>query len=65
MVAGLCSVPNAYDSIGDITRFIDVAPPMPILPAAVLSADKPWRTDLLPEAAKGGQVTFVDWLAGQ
>ncbi len=37
-----------------------------MLPAAVLSADKPWRTDLLAAEATGcEQVTFADWLAGQ
>ncbi len=45
---------------------IDAAPPLPAMPVAVLSADKPWRTDLLPpEATRGEQVTFADWLAGQ
>lgn len=45
---------------------INAAPPLPTIPAAVLSADKPWRTDLLPpEATQGEQVTFADWLAGQ
>jgi pimeloyl-ACP methyl ester carboxylesterase len=45
---------------------INAAPPMPTVPAVVLSADKPWRTDLLPtEATQGEQVTFADWLAGQ
>jgi pimeloyl-ACP methyl ester carboxylesterase len=43
---------------------IDAAPPMPDVPAVVLSADKPWRTDLLPpEAAQQAMVTFQDWLA--
>ena len=45
---------------------INAAPPLPTMPAAVLSADKPWRTDLLPaEATQGEQVNFTDWLAGQ
>jgi len=45
---------------------IDAAPPMPAVPAIVLSADKPWRVDLLPaEATQGEQVTFADWLAAQ
>ena len=45
---------------------INAAPPLPKVPAAVLSADKPWRIDLLPpEATRGEQVTFADWLAGQ
>lgn len=39
------------------------APPMPQVPAVVLSADKPWRTDLLPpEIASIDTVTFDDWL---
>ncbi len=50
------------DAFGRITA----APPMPAVPAVVLSADKPWRTDLLPADATGGpQVTFADWLAAQ
>jgi pimeloyl-ACP methyl ester carboxylesterase len=45
---------------------INAAPPLPTMPAAVLSADRPWRTDLLPpEATQGDQVTFADWLAAQ
>jgi pimeloyl-ACP methyl ester carboxylesterase len=45
---------------------INAAQPLPTIPAAVLSADRPWRTDLLPpEATQGEQVTFADWLAGQ
>jgi pimeloyl-ACP methyl ester carboxylesterase len=42
---------------------IDAAPPLPKVPAIVLSADKPWRTDLLPpEATSSEMVTFTDWL---
>lgn len=45
---------------------IRAAPPMPAVPTVVLSADKPWRTDLLPpDATQGEQVDFADWLAGQ
>jgi pimeloyl-ACP methyl ester carboxylesterase len=41
---------------------INAAPPMPKVPAVVLSADKPWRIDLLPpEATQGELVTFADW----
>ncbi|GAA0652063.1 hypothetical protein GCM10009535_32960 [Streptomyces thermocarboxydovorans] len=52
----------------DAFRKINAAAPAPApaVPAVVLSADKPWRTDLLPpEAKKGEQVTFEDWLASQ
>lgn len=45
---------------------INAAPPMPQVPAVVLSADKPWRVDLLPpDPSRGEQVTFTDWLASQ
>jgi len=48
------------DAIGQI----NAAPPMPHIPAVVLSADKPWRVDLLPpEATSDDMVTFQDWLA--
>lgn len=52
--------------ISDALDQIRAAPPMPTIPAAVLSADKPWRTDLLTQEANPvEQVTFADWLAGQ
>ena len=39
------------------------AGPLPKVPAIVLSADKPWRVDLLPpEARQGEKVAFADWL---
>lgn len=60
--------PQVREGVRLIDAFdrITAAPPMPSVPAAVLSADKPWRTDLLPEeATRGEQVTFADWLAGQ
>lgn len=45
---------------------INAAGPLPDVPAVVLSADKPWRTDLLPpEIATIDTVTFDDWLAAQ
>jgi hypothetical protein len=45
---------------------IDAAGPLAEMPAVVLSADKPWRTDLLPDEAKQVEtVTFDDWLAAQ
>jgi hypothetical protein len=48
----------------DAFEQINAAPPLPAVPAVVLSADKPWRTDLLPpEATQGEMVTFADWLA--
>jgi len=48
----------------DAFEKIDAAPPLPELPAVVLSADKPWRTDLLPaEATAHETVTFAEWLA--
>jgi pimeloyl-ACP methyl ester carboxylesterase len=48
----------------DAIARIDAAPPMPELPAIVLTADKPWRTDLIPpEAVHPDDFTFDDWLA--
>lgn len=45
---------------------IAAAGPLPDVPAAVLSADKPWRTDLLPpEVAAVDTVTFEDWARAQ
>jgi pimeloyl-ACP methyl ester carboxylesterase len=45
---------------------IDRASPMPDVPAVVLSADKSWRTDLLPpELDQTDMVTFDDWLGLQ
>lgn len=50
----------------DAFEKIDAAPPLPPLPAVVLSADKPFRTDLLPaEVAAIETVTFPQWLAAQ
>lgn len=50
----------------DAFKKINAAADPPAVPAIVLSADKPWRVDLLPpEARKGEQVTFESWLASQ
>lgn len=50
----------------DAFRQINAAAPLPKVPTVVLSADKPWRTDLLPpEARKGEMVTFANWHASQ
>jgi pimeloyl-ACP methyl ester carboxylesterase len=60
--------PQVQEGVRLVDAFaqINAAPPLPTMPAAVLSADKPWRTDLLPaEATQGERVTFADWLAGQ
>ena len=45
--------PQVREGVKLIDAFekINAAPPLPELPAVVLSADKPWRTDLLPAAA--------------
>ena len=58
--------PQVREGVKLIDAFekINAAPPLPELPAVVLSADKPWRTDLLPaEATTHETVTFVEWLA--
>jgi pimeloyl-ACP methyl ester carboxylesterase len=48
----------------DAIAKIDAAPPLPHVPAVVLSADKPWRVDLLPpDVQQDDMVTFEDWLA--
>ena len=66
--ANAATSPQVTEGVRLIDAFgqIDSAPPMPAVPTAVLSADKPWRTDLLPaEAREGEQVDFADWFAGQ
>ncbi|GAA1761420.1 alpha/beta fold hydrolase [Agromyces humatus] len=58
--------PQVREGVKLIDAFeqINAASPLPELPAVVLSADKPWRTDLLPaEIARVETVTFDDWLA--
>lgn len=58
--------PQVREGVQLIDAFaqINAAPPLPDIPAVVLSADKPWRIDLLPpEAVTDDMVTFDDWLA--
>jgi pimeloyl-ACP methyl ester carboxylesterase len=58
--------PQVREGVKLIDAFeqINAAPPLPEVPAVVLSADKPWRIDLLPaDATQGEMVTFADWLA--
>lgn len=58
--------PQVREGVKLIDAFgqINAAPPMPAVPAVVLSADKPWRIDLLPpEAVTDDMVTFDDWLS--
>lgn len=58
--------PQVREGVKLIDAFekINAAPPLPELPAVVLSADKHWRTDLLPaEATRNETVTFAEWLA--
>jgi hypothetical protein len=60
--------PQVREGVELIDAFakINAAPPMPEVPAVVLSSDKPWRTDLLPPEAKQVEtVTFQDWSASQ
>jgi hypothetical protein len=51
----------------DAFNKINAAPTMPKMPAVVLTADKPYRVDMLPpEATRGDKlVSFADWLASQ
>lgn len=57
--------PQVREGVQLIDAFarINATPPLPDIPAVVLSADKPWRIDLLPpEALQDEMVTFEDWL---
>ena len=45
----------------DALARLDAAPALRPLPAVVLSADKPYRTDLLPPGDVEASVTFTDW----
>ena len=50
--------------IKDAFAQIDAAGPMPKVPAIVLVADKPYRTDVTPpELLQGEHTTFADWVA--
>ena len=50
--------------VKDAFAQINAAGPMPKVPAIVLVADKPWRTDLIPpELMQGEHTTFADWQA--
>jgi pimeloyl-ACP methyl ester carboxylesterase len=60
--------PEVREGVQLIDAFaqINAVPPLPDVPAVVLSADKPWRIDLLPpESVTDDMVTFDDWLASQ
>jgi pimeloyl-ACP methyl ester carboxylesterase len=60
--------PQVREGVRVIDAFarIAAAPSMPPLPAVVLSADKPWRVDLLPPGSRSAAtVTFDDWLVAQ
>jgi Predicted hydrolases or acyltransferases (alpha/beta hydrolase superfamily) len=50
--------------VKDAFAQINAAGPMPDVPAVVLVADKPFRTDLVPpEQLQGEHTTFDDWVA--
>lgn len=58
-------VPEGVEAIDAFAR-IRAAPAMPQVPTTLLSADKPWRSDLLPpEALHPDDMTFSDWLDAQ
>jgi len=64
--ANATTSPQVREGVRLVDAFekIAAAPPLPRVPAVVLSADKPWRTDLLPaEVAAIETVTFEQWLA--
>ena len=56
--------PEGVEVLDALAR-LDAAPSAPVIPAVVLSADKPYRTDLAPAASRDSSVTFTDWLRGQ
>jgi pimeloyl-ACP methyl ester carboxylesterase len=56
--------PEGVEVLDAIAR-LNAAPPLRHLPAVVLSADKPYRTDLLPPGSADTSVTFDDWRAAQ
>src|SRR5207344_2875254 len=63
--ANAMTSPQVREGVQLIDAFaqINAAPAMRDVPAVVLSADKPWRIDLLPPEAKEDEmVTFEDWL---
>ena len=49
----------------DALARLDAAPALRPLPAIVLSADKPYRMDLLPPEDIEASVTFTDWRVQQ
>lgn len=49
----------------DALAQLDAAGPMPELPAVVLAADKPYRTDLLPPELVDKSLRFDDWRSAQ
>ena len=58
--------PQVREGVKLIDAFekINAAPPLPEMPAVAMSADKPWRTDVLPaEATATETVTFTEWQA--
>lgn len=64
--ANATTSPQMREGVRLIDAFerIAAAPPLPPVPAVVLSADKPWRTDLVPAgAAPVETVTFAQWRA--
>lgn len=51
--------------LADAFQQIAAAGPLPEVPAIVLTADKPPRSDLIPTAVAAQLPTFADWLASQ
>jgi pimeloyl-ACP methyl ester carboxylesterase len=51
--------------LADAFAQIDAAPAPPTVPAIVLTADKPYRTDLVPPAVVAELPSFADWLDAQ
>jgi pimeloyl-ACP methyl ester carboxylesterase len=66
--ANATTSPQSREGVKLVDAFeqIDAAGPLSPMPAVVLSADKPWRTDLMPaDVAAIPTVTFAQWTAAQ
>lgn len=56
--------PEGVEVLDAISK-LEAAPPVPAVPSIVLSADKPYRTDLAPPGTVDATVTFTEWRGAQ